>query len=126
MNDICSATYLWCEVEPQIAVVGKTILDKKRNLVRQAKLDTTGQAGSLAEVDEVLERKGQGDWLGKLDLDVGLWLFDIGVGAESDGSRSNVTIAGELDALFCALDRDCDVMLEALAPQQTMIVHTRF
>lgn len=121
MNNMFSTTYLWCEVEPQIAVVGKPILDKKRNLSRQAKLDAAGQTRSLAEVDKVLERKGQGNWLGKLNLDVGLWLVDVGVRAKSDGSRSNVTIASKLDAFFCALDRDCDVVLGARPQQRTRL-----
>ncbi len=32
-------TYLWCQIEPQIAVAYKSILNQKRDLVRQAELD---------------------------------------------------------------------------------------
>lgn len=67
----------------------------------------TAEAASLAEIDEVLERESESDWLSKADLDVLLLVFDVGVWAQRDGTRTDVSAAGELDALFCALDGDC-------------------
>lgn len=34
-----TTTYLRSEVEPQVAVVGKTVLDKQRDLVAEAEFD---------------------------------------------------------------------------------------
>jgi hypothetical protein len=99
--------YLRGQVEPEIAVVGQAVLDEKGNLVAEAKLHLAAEAGGFAEVDEVLERKGQGDGLGKADLDVLLRVLDVGVLAQGDRAVANVTGAGELDALLCALDGDC-------------------
>ena len=67
----------------------------------------TAEAGGFAEVDEVLEREGKGDGLGKADLDVLLLVLDIGVLAKGDGTVADVTSAGELHALLCALNGDC-------------------
>ena len=76
--------YLGGQVEPEIAVVGKTVLDQQRDLVAEAELDLTAEAGSLAEVDEVLERESKSNGLGEADLDVLCLVFDVGVLAKSD------------------------------------------
>ena len=52
---IVTGTNLGREVEPQVAVVRQTVLNKQRNLAGQAQLDVVGQPAGLAEVDEVLE-----------------------------------------------------------------------
>jgi hypothetical protein len=44
-------TYLWREIEAQIAVVCETILDKQRHLVAQTELDLLAETTGLAEVD---------------------------------------------------------------------------
>ena len=100
-------TYLRGQVEPEIAVVGKAVLDEQGDLVAEAELHLTAEAGGFAEVDEVLEREGQGDGLGKADLDVLLCVLDVGVLAKGDGAVTDVTSAGKLYALLCALDGDC-------------------
>ena len=38
-------------------------------------------------------------------------MLDIGVLAEGDGTVADVTSAGELYALLCALDGDCYVLV---------------
>jgi hypothetical protein len=100
-------TYLRGQVEPEIAVVGQAVLDEQGNLVAEAELHLATETGSFAEVDEVLEREGQGDGLGKTDLDVLLGVLDVGVLAQGDRAVTNVAGAGKLDALLCALDGDC-------------------
>lgn len=97
-------SYLWCEVEPQVAVVRERILYEQRHLVRQAKPDPAGQATSLAEVGKVLEGESEGNWLGKLDADIVVWLVDVAVAAKGNGAGANVAIARELDTLLCALN----------------------
>jgi hypothetical protein len=99
--------YLRGQVEPEIAVVSKAVLDEQRDLVAEAELHLTAETRGFAEVDEVLEREGQGDGLGKTDLDVLLGVLDVGVLAQGDGAVANVTSAGKLYALLCALDGDC-------------------
>lgn len=99
--------YLGGEVEPEVGVVGKAVLNKQRHLVAEAKLDLTTEAGGLAEVDKVLEGEGKGDGLGKADLDVLLLVLDVGVLAKGDGTVANVASASELDTLLCALNGDC-------------------
>jgi hypothetical protein len=100
------SAYLGSEVEPEVWVVGKAVLNKQRNLVAEAKLDLTAEARGFAEVDEVLEREGKGDGLSKADLDVLLLVLDVGVLAKGDGTVADVTSAGELYALLCALNGD--------------------
>lgn len=72
----------------------------------------TAETGGFAEVDEVLEGESQGDGLGKADLDVLFGVLDIGVLAEGDRAVANVTGAGELYALLCALNGDCSTVSE--------------
>lgn len=100
-------TYLGREIEPQVAVVCKAVLDEERNLAGQAQLDGVGQTAGLAKVCEVLQGEGEGDRLSKVDLDGVLGLVDGAVLPELDGSGADVTLAGELDALLCAFDGDC-------------------
>jgi hypothetical protein len=97
-------TYLGREVEPQVAVVRQTVLDEQGNFAGQAQLDGVGQTAGLAEVCEVLQGEGKGDGLGEVDLDGVLGLVYSAVLPELDRSRANVTLAGELDTLLCALD----------------------
>lgn len=87
-----------------MAVGGQPVFDEKRNLVRQAELDTVRQAASLAEVDEVLEGECKSDRLGEVDLDVLLGLVDVCVVAQCHGAVTNVALARELDALLCGFD----------------------
>lgn len=72
-------TCLRSQVESKITASRQTILNQQRNFVREAELDSLGQASSFAEVDKVFEREGQGDRLSELDLDVQFWLVDVGV-----------------------------------------------
>lgn len=94
------------EVESEVAVVCQRVLDHERHIGRKAQLDSARKTTSLAEVDQVLEREGERDGLRELDVDVQVFLVYVGVLAESDGSRTDVAGAAELDALFCALDVD--------------------
>lgn len=78
----------------------EAVLDAKRHFLGQAQGDLVRQSGGLAEVDQVLEREGQSNRLAKLNGNVLLWLVDVGVLADGDGTVSNVTRAGELDAFL--------------------------
>lgn len=100
-----NVTYLGGEVEPQVTA-SKTVLNKQRHLLGQVQLYRAGQVGGLAEVDEVLEREGQGDGFGERDRDVLIGLVDVRVLADGDGAVTNVTGAGELDTLLAGLDDD--------------------
>lgn len=62
--------YLGCEVEPQVAVALKAVLDQEGDLVGEAQLDRFGHAACLAEVDQILQREGKGHGLGQINLDV--------------------------------------------------------
>lgn len=92
--------YLGREVEPQVAVVFESILDKQGHLAGQAKLDRVGQPASLAEVCEVLEREGEGNRLGHVNRDLFIRLVDAVVLPEVNGPGANVARAGELDSVF--------------------------
>lgn len=109
VRDIFDA-YLRGQVEPEIAVVGQAVLDEQRHLVAEAQLDLAAEAGGFAEVDEVLERESKSDGLSEADLDVLLLVLDVGVLAKGDGAVADVTSAGELYALLCALNGDCGVL----------------
>jgi hypothetical protein len=96
--------YLGGEVEPQIAVVLYTVLDEQGNFAGQAKLHRVGQTTGLAEVCEVLQGEGERHRLGQVDLNVLAGLVYAAVLPELDRAGSDVTLAGELDTLFCALN----------------------
>lgn len=100
-------TYLGSKVEAQVAATREVVLDEQRYLVGQADLDLGGQGSGLAKVDKVLEGEGQGHGLSKLNIDIHLRLLNVGVAAESDGTVTNVTVGGELDAVLGGLDADC-------------------
>jgi hypothetical protein len=97
-------TDLGCEVEPQVAVLRQGVLDKQGHLAGQAELNAVGEAAGLAEVDEVLQREGEGDGLAEVNGNVLAGLFDVGVLSQLDGAGADVTLAAELDTLLCALD----------------------
>jgi len=101
--------YLRGQVEPEITVVGQAVLDKQRNLIAEAELHLSAETGGFAKVDEILEREGQGDGLGKANLDILFGILDVSVLAEGDRAVANVTGASKLYALLCALDGDCCV-----------------
>jgi hypothetical protein len=107
-------TYLGGQVEPEIAVVGQTVLDEQRHLVAEAKLDLTTEARSFAEVDKVLERESKGHGLSQADFNVLLLVLDVGVLAEGNGSVADVTSAGELYTFLCAFNGDCDVLIRCV------------
>ena len=98
--------YLGGKVESEVAVVCQRVLDHEGHIGRKAQLDSARKTTSLAEVDEVLERESERHGLRQLDINVQVFLVDVGVLAEGDGSRTDVASAAELDALFCALDVD--------------------
>lgn len=77
--DLMNRLYLWSKIEPQIAVVGQSVLHKKWNFVAKAESDLGTEAASLAEVDQVLEREGECDGFREVDLDVLSLVFDVGV-----------------------------------------------
>lgn len=106
MRSWWNGTNLWCQVESQIASASQTVLDQEGHLVRQADLDSVGQGLGFAEVDEILEREGQGNGLGELNLDVVLLLLDVLVAAQGDRAVSNVAVGGELDAVLGCLNGD--------------------
>lgn len=85
----------------------QTILDEEGYLLGQAQSHLVGQVGSLAEVDEILERESEGDGLTESNGDALLRLVDVAVLTDSDRAASNVTLAGELDTLLRGLDNDC-------------------
>jgi hypothetical protein len=82
----------------------QTIFDQQRDLVGQAKLDLIGQTAGFAEIDKVFERECEGDGLCQVDIDVVFGLINIGVAAQVDHTRADITLALELDAVFRALD----------------------
>jgi hypothetical protein len=98
--------HLWCQIESQVTATGQTVFNQKGNLIRQAKLNGAGKSTGLAEVDEVLEGEGKRDRFGELDIDVQLWLLDVGVAAEGNGSVTNIAVARELDTILGGLDGD--------------------
>jgi hypothetical protein len=100
-------TDLWCKVEAQVAATREVVLNQERHLTGEADLDLSGQGSSLAEVDQILERKGQGHGLRQLNVDIQLGLVDVGVASQSDGAVTNVTVARELDAVLGSLNADC-------------------
>jgi hypothetical protein len=106
--------YLGREVEPQVAVVLQAILDQKRDLVREAQFDLAGQTTRFAEVDQVLQREGEGYGLGQVNLDVEVRLLNIRMTPQLDGARTDVTRALEADALLCAFDCDLKPSLAGL------------
>lgn len=105
-------SYLGSEVESEVAVVCQGVLDHERHISRQAQLNSARKAAGLAEVDQVLEGESEGDGLTELNVDVHFVFLDIGVLAQSDGSRADVAGAAELDTLLCALDVDCSSGLD--------------
>jgi hypothetical protein len=96
--------YLWCEVEPQEAVVAQAVFHQKRDLVAEAELHRLAESTSLAEVGEVFEGEGKGDGLGEVDLHVLVFILDVGVLAECYGAVTDVAVALEADAVLCAFD----------------------
>lgn len=83
---------------------GQAVLNEQGHLLGQVQLDGGGQVGGLAEVDKVLEGEGQSDGFGQGDFDILLGLLDIGVGANGNGSVTDVAGTGELDTLLAGLD----------------------
>jgi hypothetical protein len=110
---LATVIYLRSQVESQVAAAGQVILHQERNLVRQAKFDSLGKSGSLAEVDEVFQGEGQRDRFGELNFDIQFWLLDIVVASESDSTVANITRTGELDTILVCLDRHCRVTKSA-------------
>lgn len=80
------------------------VLNKQRNLLRQAELDLGRQVRGLAEVDEVLEGEGKGDGLGERKRNVLVGLVHVGMLADGDGAVPDVTLARELDSFLRSLD----------------------
>lgn len=99
-------THLRREVEPQVAVRLKLVLDKQRDFAGQAQPDVVGQTTGLAEVHKVLQREGEGNGFAEIDLDVLAGLVNVGVLSQLDGARTDVALAAEFDTLLCALDRN--------------------
>lgn len=85
----------------------QTIFDLERHFLGQTELDLARQSSGLAEIDEVLEREGKSDRLGKLDGDVFAGVLDVGVLADGHRAIANVTLAGELDSFLCGFENDC-------------------
>lgn len=105
--------YLGSKEESQVtatstaAASSETILNLQRNFLRKTKLYLARQSSGLTEVDEILEREGESDGLGELDRHVFAGILDVGVLADGHRTVTNVSLAGEFDALFCSLDDDC-------------------
>lgn len=76
-NGIGDKAYLWCQVESQIRASCKSVLNQKWHIWGQAKLDSSGETRGLAEVDKVLEGESESDWVGKIDIDIQVWLLDV-------------------------------------------------
>jgi hypothetical protein len=100
-------TCLRSQVESQVTASCQGIFNQERNFIRQAKLDSLGKTGSLAEVDEVFEGEGQRDGFGELDFDVQVWLLDIVVASKSYSTVTNITCTRELDTILGCFDGDC-------------------
>lgn len=101
-----NVTHLGREVEAQVAATRQVVLDQQGHLAGQADLDLVGQSGSLAEVDQVLERECQGNGLRQLNLDVEVGLLDVGVASESNSTVTNIAVARELDTVLGGFDAD--------------------
>ena len=115
-----SRLYLWSQIEPQIAVVGQSVLHQQRDLIAQAEPDLRAQAAGLAEVDQVFERECEPDRFAEVDLDVLALVFNVGVWSQRNRAVADVSAALERDAVFRALD--CDWMAVSNLPTQA---HTR-
>lgn len=96
--------YLGGEVEAQVAVVGQRILNKQWHFAGKAELDLCRKAGSLAEVDEVLEGEREGNRLRKIDLDVVFGLLNVAMGAQRYGSGANVACGRKFNTFFGAFN----------------------
>lgn len=114
LNGIGDKAYLWCQVEPQIRASGKSVLNQEWHIWGQAKLDSSGETRSLAKVDKVLQRESESDWVGKINIDVQVWLLDVLMGAESDSTLADVSISGELDTVLVGLDGDWRLVRNAV------------
>ena len=123
--EVVGSVYLGGEVESEVAVVCQRVLDHERHIGGKAQLDSARKTTSLAEVDEVLEREGQGDGLGKTDLDVLLGVLDVGVLTQGDRAVTNVTGAGKLDALLCALDSNWTSLALSAQSSKYLLALTR-
>jgi hypothetical protein len=99
--------YLWCQVEPQEAVVGELVFHEKGYFVGEAQVDLPAQAGCFAEVDQVFQREGEVYGFGEGDFDVQVGLVHVCVLAQCHGTIANVSIRCEFDTLFCAFDTHC-------------------
>jgi len=73
------SSYLGSQVEPQVAVVAQRVLDQQWHLIAEAQLHLLAEAARFAEVDKVLERERERDWLAEVDLDVLVRLVDVRV-----------------------------------------------
>jgi hypothetical protein len=109
--------YLRSKVEAQVTTA-ETILDEEWNLLGEVQHHRGGQVGGLAEIDEVLEGEGQGDGFGEGDGNVLVGLVDVGVLADSNGTVTDVTLAGELDTLLAGLNHDCEMLASVLLRRQ--------
>ena len=106
VQKVVNKVYLWSQVESQIRASGESVLNQEWHIWGQTKLDSSGETRSLAEVDKVLEGESEGDWIGKINIDVQVWLLDAVVGAKSDSTLADVSISGELDTVLVGLDGD--------------------
>lgn len=97
--------YLRRQVEAQVTAT-ETVLNEQRNFLGKVECYGGGEVGRLAEVDKVLKGEGQGDGFGEVDSDILIGLVDVGVLANGDGAVTDVTLAGELDALLAGLNNN--------------------
>lgn len=79
-------SYLGGEVESQVAVVLHAVLDEQGHFAGQTQLDRVGQPARLAEVGQILQREGQRDRFGQIDLDVLARLVHAAVLPELNGT----------------------------------------
>lgn len=80
------------------------ILNKQRNLLRQAELDFGRQVRGLTEVDEVFEGESEGDGFGEGEGNVLIGLVYVGVLTNGDRAATDIALARELDPFLRSLD----------------------
>lgn len=99
-------THLGSKVEAQPAGSLHCVLHQQWHFAGQANLDLCRQCRCLAEVDQVLERKGQRHGFAQLNLHVLLWLLHILVATQRHCAATNVALARELDSVLAGVDVD--------------------
>jgi hypothetical protein len=73
----------------------------------QGKLNLTRQSCCFGEIDEIFQRETQINWFRQINLNIEIWLIDVGVLAKSNCTLANITRSFELDTIFGTFNGNC-------------------